>query len=350
MAVCSCTRKAKESEKKNTCRIESEVLGQEIIDKLQSSEYSEYHVRTITDFISTVAINPQSYYSGSQFLLILRNAIKGDYSLLQSLCRDGDIPSRKKVIKFNSKNFSCLMNKKMRKCPIKKRVYVPLFGGNSRYLESHEKIGKKFSKIGVKFNSIIVIDGIETRVMMNNNKTQTVLKVWCHNDIDYDRLQNKLIKIGKEIQEAHQQVARPKRISRPVLVDFSSNGKTAKTGNITSAFNLSDLKSSLSDVFSQKYLMKKKDGKRRMKPNDYDILKNGHCLYCMIPYTGLHQQQTDHCQYHPGYQVKVSEYSEWTCCKNRVEAGRNNGCTVGQHAWRPHKKASRKKHSFNIVD
>ncbi|KAK6185692.1 hypothetical protein SNE40_007870 [Patella caerulea] len=342
MAVCSCRRNASDV---NESRInfDMEELQVQVLTKISAKQWEENNLKIITNYIHGLPVEKELNQSVKMFLKILSDAFSKDFTILESHYTNRVIKAASKSKKnMNANNYNFFIRKKKRKALIKAKITVTLFGGNTKYLEQDEAIGKQFSVIGKRFDCILSINGEETGAYMNKDKTLSVLNVWC-NDRDSLAAASKILgEVAQKIQTIH---SKPKRRVRHHVARVVNPGDSRKD------YDAIDIKYDLSDNYElKKFKQGKNTGKKKVKVN---VLKDGHCRHCRKTFDTLKGSNTDgDCQYHSGYVVTgygICDY-EWNCCGHvlkrshpEVEDYSDNGCTTGRHLWVPYndKKDSR---------
>lgn len=256
--------------------------------------------------------------------------------------------------KLSMNRIKMLINKKKRRCQVKAKIDLPLFGGASAELFSLPEVGPRFCRLCVRHGCVAEIDGEATRLLMNAKKQKTVVKLWCASHDVLDRVKKELTAHALTTQSemtqkwhlatAERKAARQYYYAQGLVADWREK-------------KIADWKDILARDFEKKRTTKQRSSsqarKKPVKREDGSTYVGGHCLYCLMSFTQFKANgATGRCRHHPGYVINVNDddgvRNQWTCCEQESETSHpahrdhaESGCQEAVHSWRPHKRASR---------
>ncbi|XP_067651715.1 uncharacterized protein [Haliotis asinina] len=345
MAVCSCRKNAK----KGDYDVDSIEVTNEDFNRLYLElELPKWDTYPQTkDFVNEVQAISLCNPSVKKLLYVLARALDKNYTFLEQEMRL--IPINIKQQKTSPSAIPHIIRKRKKSCSIKTDIILPLFGGNSKSLET--TTGKGFCDINRKFDCVVQFDGEKTKAFMDKEKQKTVVTVWCKSRESLTDITLCLTAAAEKIQSEASRRHQREKERRDVAKANSRFFSEKSSSDVKTAYNFEmDRKEILSCDFEKKVL--KEDKQKRYQPTGkekVDPLIGGHCMNCLKMYDSL-KSSDETCRYHEGYisYNAVGKYHFWTCCNNSScylkpthEEHSSHGCKEGRHVWRPHLKASR---------
>ncbi|XP_076437909.1 uncharacterized protein LOC143277060 [Babylonia areolata] len=254
--------------------------------------------------------------------------------------------SREKMVKR-------ILAKKKRKYTLRKNLVLPMFGGATRQLFAHNEVGVGFSTLRHQCACVLELDAVATATKMAANLPQTVVKAWCSSESDWQKAAGLLTSVARAIQAENSERWRRRRAAG-ALARYTwfmvMDGPTTWD---------QEYKENLTEDYEKKMMKKQSNGSSRtslrrdlfLHRGKGSPMAQGHCLHCLLPFwdfkadCAVGNGDVKHeCRHHPGYVTG----GKWTCCLKESDSQHptreehaQNGCRVGRHRFRPHKKAER---------